>query len=471
MDHPSDEITAARRPAATARPLLARLAGNGSVASVAEVVVNGFLQLLAFRVVIGATSLAIFGVWALVQSLTSLVRLADLGVAGALPKHIGELGDAERRENGWRLIDTALVFNAVFYAGLALLTYWPLRVAVAGSLSGTQAALARSVLPFVLMNAVLWSLSSVPTAALVGLRRGTAKSVISMSGSAMLLVAASALAPRYQLHGLVLAQSCQMLLVSIAGWAALSRTMGEPGFRFRLRFDRSVVRETVGLSLKMQANTAMAQFHDVLIRLVLTSQAGPAAGGLYELVERVMQPVRVVLLAPLSLGLPILARAFAKGRLLAVNRIYERQFLLTAAATALVFPAALAAAPIVETLLLDGDNPLFFRLFLIDWIMMAAYVLCFPAMLLGPASGRLSINLAANAVMLAITATAATLLASRVGPAAGLAAAGASLVSMSVATAVLNCRRFGASVLPRSAAIRPLLRRGGLRRLLAPVMG
>jgi O-antigen/teichoic acid export membrane protein len=451
-------------------PLMQRLARNGAAASVLEVLVTGGFLLIAFRVVIAHSSLKQFGVWALIQSLTSVIKLADVGVAGALPKFIGQMSRKDREQRIWPYIDTSIIFTFCFYALVASIAYYPLSLALRHSLEPGQQSLGHTMLPLVLVNAILWSLSTVPIAALVGIRKGTNKSIINMTGAALLLVTAIVLAPRLQLMGLVFAQMIQFVFVIVAAWASLSRHLRAGRFRLRLHFHRDVIRETIGLSLLTQANTAMAQLYDVVVRLVLTRVGGTASTAVYELVERVFQPVRVLLIGPAFLSVPILARAFARRQLRAIGHIYERQVALITASALIVYAGVALLAPVVSLVLLRRIDQQFLLFFFIDWAATFVYVLCIPGMLFGPASGKLRYNIIGNVFQLAGSLVAGTAAGLLYGPLAALVGIACVNVASSLFQTRANTLANGAPLLPSRRLVSRLMQRGGMKLLFRPIM-
>jgi O-antigen/teichoic acid export membrane protein len=450
--------------------VLRRLANNGAAASVIEVLLTGGILLLAFRIVISSSSLKQFGVWALIQSLTSVIKMADVGIAGALPKFIGQMSVSDRSKRIWPYIDTAIIFTFLFYIIIACVAYYPIDLLLARNLEPDQVPLARVMLPLVLGNAILWSVSSVPIAALVGIREGTRKSVINVAGSCVMLGSAVMLAPRFQVMALAIAQSIQFCFLIIAAWACLSRRLNAVNFRFSLRFDSAIIRETIGLSLLTQANTAMAQFYDVVVRLVLTRAGGTASTAVYELVERVFQPVRVLLIGPAFLSVPVLARAFVRKRFRAIRRIYERQVVLIAAAAIVVYIGVALSAPVVSYVLLNRVDSNFLTVFFIDWIATFVYVLCIPGMLFGPASGRLHYNLIGNVGQLSGSALVGTLLGAVYGPWVALGGIVCVYILASVFQSYANTGKIGVAMLPSRHLLAKLRHSGGLKLLFRPIM-
>ena len=448
-----------------------RLLGNGAAASVVETLIASVLLFVTFRIVIRESSLTTFGIWALIQSLTAVVRMADVGVAGSLAKYVGQLAMTERQAKVWRYVDSGIVFNACFFVILSGIAYVPLILILRSSLAADQARLAVSLLPLVLFNLVLMSLSGVPIAALIGLRRGTAKSIINIGGALVLLVATMVLLPPYQLSGLIVAQTCQIAVTLVIAWAVLTRELDRRRwFRMRLSFDPAVIRETVSVSLIIQVNTVLAQLADVVVKLALTSWGGAASTGLYELVNRFITVARSLMLGPTMLGVPLLARAFVRHRHRAVARIYERQVLLTGVAAALVYTGIIVAAPVVCYVVLGRMEPDFFVYFGIMWVITLINVISIPAVMLGPASGKLRGNLIANVILIVGTILSTNLAGYLAGATAALLAGGGMVVIASVLTMIWNGRAHDIRVLPGAASIRRLFRPGGMRALFSPIL-
>jgi len=453
------------------RPLLSRALRNGSSASIVEIVVSTALALLVFRIIVDRTSLAVFGIWTLTQSLTSLVRLADVGVSGPLSKYIGEIDDRTGAGRIWQYVDTALLFNTLFFGVLSVLAYLPLSWSLSSSLPISQARLAIEILPITLVNLVLSSISGVPAAALIGVRRGTAKSVINMLASVVLLLASLMLVGRYGLYGLAFAQMAQQLFAATVGWVTLSAAIHGRTISLRLptAFSMLVIRNTVSLSLSMQVNTIISQLYEVVLKLALTTHGGASAVALYEITDRFIRIARQVILMPMLLSVPVLSRAFSKRRFRTIGRIYERQLLLTTLAAIVVFTGALAITPLASAFVLSGLDARFFQFLAIVWSASLINVLAIPAYMLGLGSGRLGANYAGNVYILATTVVLANLLGSKFGAVGALAGGCSALATGGLLTMWASSRMFHVSTRLPIRDLAGLIRRGKVKRLLAPL--
>lgn len=450
---------------------LQRAARNGSVAALVEIGVTTLARLIVFLIVVTQASLAIFGVWALAQSLTSIIRLADVGFAASLSRFIGQIDPEEKRERVWLYVDTALAFNVVFYSLLTIAAYLPVCWALRHNLTAGQAVLGVAVMPLILVNLILSTVQGVLTSALVGMLRGTGKSVIAIVSAIMLLVCATLLLPRLGLTGLVLAQTAQLVFGIVASWCWLGHAVdGGWGFRFRFGADYAILRETFGISINLQVNNIISALYEIVVKLALSRFGGAASVGLYELVDRIMKVGRQIILMPTSLAVPMLARSLASGRPKAAARIFGRQIALTLISCALVFSAIALVAPLVSLIVLRRLDPEFFAFTGIVWISSFCNAIAIPAYLLGVAAGRLRGNYIGNIWILIGALVFANLDGWLLGPIGALAGGGASLASGGLITMLVNGGDFGLPILPRSGDFRALRSRAGIRRLLAPVL-
>ncbi len=448
-----------------------RAARNGSVAALVEIGVTTLALLVVFRIVVTQASLAIFGVWALAQSLTSIIRLADVGFAASLSKFIGQIEPEEKRDRVWLYVDTALAFNIVFYTLLTIAAYWPACWALRHNLSAEQAELGIAIMPLILINLILSTLQGVLTSALVGMLRGTGKSVIAIVGAIILLVSTASLLPLMGLAGLVLAQTVQFAFGIIVSWVYLSHAVETGnGVRFRFKADYTILRETFGISINLQINNIISALYEIVVKLALSRFGGAASVGLYELADRVMKVGRQIILMPTSLAVPVLARSLASGRHKAASRIFERQIALTLLTCVLIFGAIAVATPLVSLIVLQRLDPVFFAFTAIVWISSCCNALAIPAYLLGVAAGRLRGNYIGNIWILVGALVFANLGGWLFGPIGALAGGGASLASGGLITMLVNGHDFGLRVLPRLRDFRAIRSSAGIRRLLAPVL-
>ena len=431
------------------RVLIDRLIRNGSASVIAETTITTALLLITFRIIIRTSHFETFGVWALLQSLATMVRMVDVGIGGSLSRYIGQINYRLERELTWKYIDTGILFNAAFFASLVTLAYLPLRLAIHVAVPTAQESVAAGALPFVLLNLVLTSIAQVPVAALIGVRQPTAKSAANILGAASLLIFTVALVGPFGLTGLIFAQVLQQLVILVSAWTMLSFTMeGRGKVRLKLSFHPAIVRQTASVSLGIQANGLVASLVDVVIKFTLTRWGGTAATGMYELASRFVNVVRSLLVTPTNLAIPPMALALARGRRRVVARIYGRQMRLLVVAGVAFYGLALLSAPIISLIVLGGISNIFLLYFIAQWSASIANVLSAPSSAIGVAAGNSKANMIGSCTMVIGCLVLGNAFGYLYGTMAALAAVTLMVAVGSMVSTALNCRTYGVAPLP-----------------------
>lgn len=368
--------------------------------AIAEFAINLVLVFFSYRLIIMRGGLEAVGVWSVLFAWTSLVRLGDVGMANATLRFVS-LHDA--RKEPQRLADyveTGVLTNLVFFAVLSCLGYVIMSPFVPEMVGATHAQEARAILPIMFCGFWLLNVSGAVLGALQGLHLGYVRSLISVGGTMVQLVAVLVLVPELGLGGLALAQVLQYALISIVGWGLVVKNLAQVSL-LPVRFKPAAFRDMLGYSLKAQmANVASGLFEPVS-KILIGHFGGLQMQGLYELAFKSVWLPRNGVIAGVSATLPAMTSLSTRqGDKL--QQIYERCVGMTALAVSLLMLAVLCASPIVSMIwigslrfdycamvFLLGCGAIFSA-----WAA-AAYNLAF-------ATGDMRANLVANTVVLAL---------------------------------------------------------------------
>lgn len=441
---------------------------NGSLASIAEILVTTLMAILIFRVVVTSASLTMLGIWSLTQSLTAIVRMADTGVTGALSRYVGAINPRERALKTWEFVDSALIMNLVFYVILTICAYWPLTFALSKNLPADQAVQADAILPIILINMILSALQGVPASALIGLRQGALKSFSAIVSAFIWLIATLVLFPKEGIEGLALAQTCQIAFNLVACWLFLSHTLGT--FHYVPRLNVKLLKSTLGFSLTLQFNTIISQLYEVVLRLALSRFGGASSVGLYELTDRFIKVARQIILLPSLLIVPIISQAFTRGRLRAARVINERQMRLNIAAATVVFGCLVLIAPVASLFVLRRLDPHYLLFLAIVWVASFINVLGIPAYTLGLGSGKLRYNLIGNLWTLIGTLILANVGGYFFGAVGALVGGTSMLATGAILITLLNSRYFGWRAFPTFKSLQAIIRPSEWQRIISPIL-
>jgi O-antigen/teichoic acid export membrane protein len=360
---------------------------RNAVIGTLEVIVYAGVLLLLYRIIVRVLGIEAMGIWSLVMATASFLRFADTGVGAGVGRFVA-LSRAEGEDGqALRIIDTALVFNAVLLAGLTFLILFPARALLPSIFDDPKSlAAARELLPLAFGAFILGNLSGVSSASLVALHRLDLKSYIVMGSCLLQLAVAGLLIDDYGLVAVAAGQIAQQATILVACYLAARRVIGVPVARFVPRPSRAALRELLPFGLKLQGVSLLTSMFDPISRFVMSAFGGLAAVGTLELAQRALMQLRQLIANPAQQLMP--AFAHYKDRASRKNLYMKSMAALTVSAVLILGGAALVA-PLWGWLWLGKVPPHFWEftaILAVGWI---ANVAAVPAYHLSVSTGRL----------------------------------------------------------------------------------
>jgi O-antigen/teichoic acid export membrane protein len=352
-----------------------------------EVIVYAGVLLLLYRIIVRALGIEAMGIWSLVMATASFLRFADTGVGAGVGRFVA-LSRAEGEEGqALRIIDTALVFNAVLLAVLTLLILFPARALLPSIFDDAKSlAAARELLPLALGAFILTNLSGVSAASLVALHRLDLKSYIVMGSCFLQLAVAGLLINDYGLAAVAAGQIAQQAMILVACYLAARRVIGVPVAQFVPRPSKAALRELLPFGLKLQGVSLLTSMFDPISRFVMSAFGGLAAVGTLELAQRALMQLRQVIVNPSQQLMP--AFAHYKDRE-SRESLYMKSMAALSVSAVVILGGAALAAPLWAWLWLGKVPPHFWEftaVLAVGWIVNVASV---PAYHLSVSTGRL----------------------------------------------------------------------------------
>lgn len=361
------------------------------VFAVGEFAVNAVLLFVGYRLVLAQEGLEALGIWATLFAWINLVRLGDAGVAGAAPRFLALFDRETERARIRTYAETALIVNLVQFALMALLCQAVLSSMIDTVVGAAHAAEAAAVLPYMVVAFFLLNVSGSVLGVLQGLHLGYRRSLLSMTGALLQLLAVVGLTPRYGLTGLAMAQILQHAVVAAVGWREVRREIG--GAALALRFDRPAFKDMLGYSLRAQVVNVANGLLEPASKMLVGHFGGMATQALFELAYKTVLLPRSLVAAGTSAAIPALT-ALHRNETGEIRRIYSRMFRLGVLAMGVAVLGLLALAPVFSWLWLRRLDETY-------WLyvaLLAAGYFCnvagMPAYLLGMATGRMNANIA-----------------------------------------------------------------------------
>lgn len=387
--------------------------------SVAEVAVSGLGLFFIYKNVVTELGVAMLGVWSLVLATTAFGRMADVGLAAGLARFVAGSLAEEDPAKARLYLRTGFIAVMVLMGGVALAFWYPLSWSLSLALKGDELALARDLLPWALVTFWALSLKGVLDAGLVGVHRADLKSLSTMAGMVLQIVASLLLVGPFGLLGLAWAQTGQaalsilLMLVQLRLVPVLRRV--EPGSWFSW----VLMREMLGFGVKLQIGTIANLLFEPASKIVLGNVGGTAMLGIYEMAYRMVYQVRSVAIMAQSTVLPRLVELGRKGDD-GLRLFFLRTCRASALAAAGLMLLVIVASPLISWLWLGWIDAEFLTITALLCLSWGINVLAAPAYYLGIATGRVMPNVLGQLLAGILAPVLAYALGLAFGPMAGI---------------------------------------------------
>lgn len=323
--------------------------------ALAEFCLNAALVFVGYRLVIAERGLEAVGLWASLWALVSLVRIGDLGLAGATTRFLALLDPVRDAPAIRAHIETAVVTNIVLFGVLTIGGHAAISSLLPGLIGTQLLSEAAGVLPLMFCAYFLFNMANLTAAALQGLQLGYRKSQFAIAASLLNLALTVMLVPSIGLRGLALAQIGQYGVLALACWLSLRRRCDIAAYG-PLRFDWHVLRSMLHYSLRAQLAGLANGLFEPISKLLVGFFGGMSALGLYELAFKTTWLVRNAVISGTTATLPAITQLTADDRL-AAKKLYRRTAQFTTCSAIVLIGAAILM------------SPLFGRIWLGDWDM------------------------------------------------------------------------------------------------------
>jgi len=434
--------------------------GRNALWNIGEIIAASVALFLLFKVIVHALGIEALGVWSLVLATTSLARLADVGVTGGVGKFVAQTSVQRERDPATHsplaFIETAIVANALLYAAIALVAYWPARQGILAVLEGAPAEIAVELLPYALLSFALGSMSGTVGAGLLGLNRSDLKSQIMIGGYVLQLIVTVALIPELGLPGVAVGQIAQHLAVTLVAWLLASRE-AEGTWRLQLpvRLSMSLLRPLVSYGIRLQGVTLASFLYEPAVKFLIAAVGGAAALGLFEMAFRLITQSRQFLAAPCQNLLPLYVATYERGG--GLRTIYGPATIIVAILAAAGLLCLVLATPWISLIWIGRVEPL-----LVSYVAMLAggwllNMAAMPAFYLGMASGHLRWNILGSGLTTLGAVLIGKVLGSHFGAAGVVAASSFSVALGAVVIAIGNTRAAGIALIPAFTSVSTLV--------------
>ena len=413
---------------------------RNAVSAVAETATIGISTFLLYYYAVAHLGVKAIGAWSLAAATASVSRIADVGVGNALMRFVPAALARDRKDEAIAQIETAFATIGALYL-VVLLLGEPLMVfTLKATVEAAELPLLLAILPFVLLSFWLSNVGLVFLCALAGVHRYDQRSIASMVGAVVWLVAAVALIPHFGIMGLVGSQVIQSGVVLLLAWILLRQHLAVG--LLPLRFSYAQLRTMLAFGAKLQIASISGLLFEPTTRVILSSWGGLTDVGYYEMASRMVMQVRSLLVSAVQASTPALADLHERDQSTAFQA-YSKTLQTTWLLTFPMMAAFAAFIPAIGEFWLGYRSDQFVAFALIMAFAWTINLLAAPGFFMGWASGHLYGNLWGSAVVAAANLPLGILFGALWGGVGVVVATALALTAGSIFILVFNDRLFG----------------------------
>lgn len=374
-----------------------RSLSSNAMANVVQMVISTALLFLLYRYINLRLGPSALGIWSVVLAMTSVSRLAELGISASVTQFVARYRALERDEDAAKVVETALLSLLIFLLVALPLLYIPLKWILSYVFSGSNLKQARALLPFALISLGLAFLSAVIQSGLNGIERMDLRAGLVLIAQLVLVIIAFSLIPSRGLIGLAWGQIFQGAVSLFGGWLLLRRHMDALP-HMPMVWSRAHLREMLGYGMNVQAATFLMLAVDPLTKALIARFGGAETAGFFEMANQIALKVRTLIVAANEAIVPRVAQIKETTPHLLrnlYNSTYEVVFYILP-----IFTSILYSTTVITSKMLLGHINNDFNLILS--ILIAAWffnVFCSPIYFINLGLSRPSRNTISHAVM------------------------------------------------------------------------
>jgi len=421
-------------------------------ASIIQVVVSGVVFFILYRYLYDRLGVEQIGVWSLVIATTAVSRIGDLGLSAAVVRFVAQAYAAQDLKRGSEIVQTIGLTLAVTMAVVLIIVYPLASLILPYFLPQESLPLALMVLPYAMISLWVMVLVSVLSGGLDGCMRMDKRSFAMALSHMLYLTLAVSMVPHYGLVGVAIAQLTQSVILMVALWWMLRRTMeGLPVIPYKWSF--STLKEVFGYGVSFQIISIMNMLFDPIIKALMSKLGGLESLGFYEMANRLILQGRAMIVEASRVMVPAVA-ALQERDAKRVNKIFLNAYQATFFVSVAFYGVVGILLPMVSMLWLGHYQATFVVFAMVLNLGWFVNTLVGPAYFSNLGSGNLKANMISHVLMLTFGAGIGFFAGSKhggigvvVGMTVGLATGSIYLLAAYIKSAGLNVWNF---LLPRS---------------------
>jgi O-antigen/teichoic acid export membrane protein len=333
-----------------------RLLNNAAVAAM-QTIISAFLLFFLYRFLLKQLGAEQLGIWAIVLASTSIGRLTDMGLAGAVTKFVANshaAGDLEKASN---FVQTAALTIAGALACLAIISFPILQILLEWVLPKTAIAVAVEILPFAISSLFFGMVSGIFQSGIDACHRMDIRNGLLISCNIFYIVVTVLLVPVYGLKGVAVAQTLQSVLLLLSSWFVLRRLIPTlPIVPFR--WSKPIFREMVGYATNFQIGMLAGMFFDPVTKFFLAKYGDLSQTAYYEMANQLLQKARSIVISAQQALVPEIAGSKSNDQQ-SLTSLYKKTYGLSFLIVLPYYTLIAFCLPVISLFWIGRIEPLF----------------------------------------------------------------------------------------------------------------
>jgi len=276
-----------------------------AVMSVVQIIMISVVLFILYKFLLNSIGVKQLGIWSLVLATSSATQIANLGLSGSVVKFVAKYTALKESQNASGVIQTAAISLGSFVGLLLLITYPAFTKILGFIVASDSLPLALDILPYALLSIWLMMIVSIFQSALDGFQRIDLRSIILTCSSIVNLILCLILAPSYGLMGVAYARVAQMSVTLLTAWFVLKHYIKLP--ILPCKWNKQLFKEILSYGLKYQTISISTMFYDPITKAFLSKFGNLSMVGYYEMVSRMVQQFRSLIVSANRVLFPVIA--------------------------------------------------------------------------------------------------------------------------------------------------------------------
>ena len=241
---------------------------------------------LGYKLLIMHEGISSVGLWSLLNSLTVLTKLGDIGFSNSIQKFLAVENNIKKNNKIYEIFLVGFFANLIIILLLCIIGYLIVYSLLGSFVEEGSITSAKKLLPFVYLSFFMLSMSNTVNNAISGLHLAYKKSYIMICGGLTQLLLVVILVPEHGLLGLIIANLVTYALTFIISLVVFFVSV-KASIR-RVNFNIDTLKDLFTYSIKLQFCTLANGLFEPIVKITISKFVGLSFLGIYEIAYKIV---------------------------------------------------------------------------------------------------------------------------------------------------------------------------------------